>query len=141
MDVTPRKRTKIITLHQYGNNMTQRKIAEVVGVSLGVVNKLIRQHRETGNVNVRRKGKCGRRRKTTDHDDRYLLRESMRDPRKNSEDLMRDLVNCGTCKISSSTVRRRLIEKGRMARRPIKKQLLTKAMKAKRLDWAKRHKD
>ena len=65
----------------------------------------------------------------------------MRDPRKNSEDLMRDLVNCGTCNISSSTVRRRLIEKGRMARRPIKKQLLTKAMKAKRLDWAKRHKD
>ena len=43
MDVTPRKRTKIITLQQYGNNMTQRKIAEVVGVSLGVVNKLIRQ--------------------------------------------------------------------------------------------------
>ena len=43
--------------------------------------------------------------------------------------------------ISSSTVRRRLIEVGRMARRPVKKQLLTSVMKKKRYNWALKLKD
>ena len=43
--------------------------------------------------------------------------------------------------MSSSTVRRRLLEKGRKARKPKKKQLLTAAMKKKRFNWAKKHKD
>ena len=43
--------------------------------------------------------------------------------------------------VSSSTVRRRLLENGRKARRPKKKQLLTAAMKRKRFNWAKKHKD
>jgi len=38
--------------------------------------------------------------------------------------------------VHSSTIRR-LIERGRIARRPKKKQLLTTVMKKKRLQWAK----
>ena len=38
-----------------------------------------------------------------------------------------------------STVRRRLLEAGRRARKPIKKQLLTTAMMKKRLVWAKKY--
>ena len=50
--------------------------------------------------------------------------------------LRKDLLSSGV-NVSSSTVRRRLIECGRMARRPVKKQLLTANMKKKRLNWAK----
>ncbi|GFX15347.1 hypothetical protein TNCV_3302761 [Trichonephila clavipes] len=41
--------------------------------------------------------------------------------------------------VDSSTVRRRFIEAGRFARKPIKKQLSTPAMKKKRLDWARKY--
>uniref|UniRef100_A0A3Q3J165 Transposase Tc1-like domain-containing protein n=1 Tax=Monopterus albus TaxID=43700 RepID=A0A3Q3J165_MONAL len=43
--------------------------------------------------------------------------------------------------VSSSTVRRRLLEVGRKAYRPVKKQLLTKAMKVKRYKWALKYKN
>ena len=49
---------------------------------------------------------------------------------------MRDIDDSGV-HVSSSTVRRRLLENGRKARRPKKKQLLTAAMKQKRFNWAK----
>ena len=62
------------------------------------------------------------------------------DPRKTSSDLQRDFF-CAGVVIDASTVRRRLLEVGRKARRPVKKQLLTAAMKKKRLAWAKEHKN
>ena len=59
---------------------------------------------------------------------------------KTSEKLKRDLDKSGV-HVSSFTVRRRLLEKGRKARKPQKKQLLTAAMKKKQFNWAKKHKD
>ena len=59
--------------------------------------------------------------------------------KKTSVDLKRDLSAAGV-NVDSSTIRRRLIERGRLARRPKKKQLLTPIMKKKRLQWAKKHK-
>ncbi|XP_076339233.1 uncharacterized protein LOC143240532 [Tachypleus tridentatus] len=41
MDVTPRKRTKIVTLHEH-TGMTYREIADVVGVSLSTVSRVIK---------------------------------------------------------------------------------------------------
>ena len=43
--------------------------------------------------------------------------------------------------VCDSTVRKRLLENGRKARKPIKKQLLTDGMKKQRLDWAKQHRN
>ena len=106
----------------------RRKIAETVGVSLGSVSSILKQKRETGNVEVQRKGRCGNQRKTTKRYDLTLLRKSKLNPRKTSEELKRDMDDSGV-HVSSSTVRRRLLEKGRKARRPKKKQLLTAAMK------------
>ena len=50
--------------------------------------------------------------------------------------LRKDLLSSGV-NVSSSTVRRRLIECGQMARRPVKKQLLTANMKKKGLTGQK----
>ena len=59
MNITPRKRTRIVTLHTLAS-FSQRKIAEMVGVSLGAVNRIVKQSKETGNVVTRRKMKCGK---------------------------------------------------------------------------------
>ena len=139
MDITPRKRAKIVTLRDH-TTMSQRKIVESVGVSLGSVSSILKQKRETGNVEVQRKERCGRKRKTTKRDDLILLRYSKINPRKISDELKRNLDESGV-HVSSSTVRRRLLEKGRKARKPKKKQLLNAAMKKKRFNYAKKHKD
>ena len=120
--------------------MSQRKIAESVSVSLGSVSSILKQKRKIVNIEIQRKGRCKRKRKTTKRDDFTLLRNSKVNPRKTSEELKRDLDESGV-HVSSSTVRRRLLEKGRKARKPKKKQLLTAAMKKKRFNWAKKHKD
>lgn len=139
MDVTPRRRMKIVTLHEH-TDKTYRDIARIVGVSPATVSRVVKKKKETGCISPKRKGKCGPKRKTTARDDAYLIRESVKDPRKTSDALKRDLGEKGI-EISSSTVRRRLLEVGRKARRPVKKQLLTKVMKVKRYKWGLKYKN
>ena len=105
MDITPRKRAKIVTLRDH-TTMPQRKITKSVGFSLGSVSSIFKQKRETGNVEVQRKGRYGRKRKTTKRDDLTLLRNRKINSRKTSEELKRDLDKSGV-HVSSSTVRKR----------------------------------
>lgn len=135
MDVTPRKRSKIVSLSEH-TSMTQRQIASECGVGLGTVNAILKQFKETGSFSPRRKGKCGRKRKTTATQDRLLVRKSKVNPKLTAVDLNRELAAHGT-NLHVTTVRRRLLDAGRKARRPAKKQLLTPAMCKKRLLWAK----
>ena len=139
MDVTPRKRAKVLALHQH-TKKSQREIANCVGVSQPTVHRLIKKFQIEKDLTPNRKGNCGRKKKTTPRTDAYLLRESKLNPRKTSFELQKDLVSAGTV-VDSSTVRRRLLAVGRRARRPIKKQLLTSKMKQKRLIWAKKYQD
>ena len=76
--------------------------------------------------------------KTTTRDDKMILQNTFKDLRKTSEDLQRDLATAGV-NVDSSTVRKRLLEVGRKARSPCKKQLLTVAMKKKRLKWGNKY--
>uniref|UniRef100_A0A3Q3KA92 Transposase Tc1-like domain-containing protein n=1 Tax=Monopterus albus TaxID=43700 RepID=A0A3Q3KA92_MONAL len=123
-----------------GKSTSSKYDTGAVGVSLATVSRVIKMKKETGSVSPKRKGKCGRKRKTTPRDDAYLIRESVKDPRKTSDALKVDLKEKGI-EVSSSTVRRRLLEVGRKAYRPVKKQLLTKAMKVKRYKWALKYKN
>ena len=63
-DINPRKRTSIATLHQY-NQASSRDISKKIGVPQTSVSKIIRQYQTTGSVSPKRKGKCGRKRKTS----------------------------------------------------------------------------
>jgi DNA-directed RNA polymerase specialized sigma24 family protein len=49
MDLTPGKRSKIITLYEH-TSLTHREIAEQSQVSLGAVNKIIKIKDETGSI-------------------------------------------------------------------------------------------
>ena len=139
MDVSPRKRASILTLRE-NTEKTYQEISKIVGVSISTISRIMKMKKETGSVTPKRKGTCGRKRKTTPRDDAYLIRESVKDPRKTSDAIKTTLGEKGI-EISSSTVRRRLLEVGRKAYRPVKKQLLTKTMKTKRYKWGLKYKN
>ena len=138
MDVTPRTRAKVVALKEHAS-LSVRKIARKLDLSKSTVGRIIKKRETTGDAGVSRCGKCGRKRKTTVRDDKMIVRNSVLNPRKNSREFQRDLIPAGI-HIDSSTVRRRLLAAGRLARKPQKKPLLTTAMKAKRLNWAKKYK-
>ncbi|KAJ4445025.1 hypothetical protein ANN_06824 [Periplaneta americana] len=94
---------------------------------------------ETLSVTPRKKGNCGRKRKTSPADDPLIVRKSKLNPRLTALDLTRELMATTGANIHVTTVRRRLLEAGRRARKPIKKQLLTPVMCKKHLMWAKLH--
>ena len=83
MDDSPRKRTSILTLHK-NTEKTFREISNIVGVSISTISRVLKIKKETGSVTSKRKGKCGRKRKTTPRDDAYLLQESVKGPKKTS---------------------------------------------------------
>jgi hypothetical protein len=65
--------------------------------------------------------------------------DTVKDPRKTSLEISREAGDLGI-HMAPSSVRERLQEKERRARRAVKKQLLTRAMKLKRLPWVRQHK-
>ena len=118
--------------------MSIRQIANKLNIAKSTVGIIVKSPEDKGNPGTRLKGRCCRKRKTTPYDDKVIIRNSVKDPKKNSEDLQRDMVSDGV-NICSSTIRRRLLEIGRTTRKPVCKQLLTAAMEAKRLRWARNY--
>ena len=106
MDVCPRKRASILTLCE-NTEKTYREISKLVGVSISTKSRIMKMKKETGSLTPKRKNKCGRKKKTTPKNDAYLIRESVKDPRKTSDAIKTTLGEKGI-EISSSTVRRRL---------------------------------
>lgn len=137
MSISENIRSRIATLCEH-SNLKQKDIASLCGVSQASVCRISKRFRLTGSLDNTRLGHCGRKRKTTKRADRILLVKSKKNPRLTSEDLRRELLLHGV-QISSRTVRRRLLEFKRPARRPVKRQMLTRRMKRSRLQWAKNH--
>ena len=137
MDITPRKRAQNVTLRQH-SNMTIRKIGGKLNESKSNVGRIFLMMDTNGDVTTTKsRDQCERKRKPTTRDDKIILQNAFKDLRKTSEDLQRDLATAGV-NVDSSTIRKRLLEAGRKARSPCKKQLLTVAIK-KRLKWGKKY--
>lgn len=134
-DLTPAKKSEIRTLLLHTSN-SQRKIAELTGVSAAIVNKIKANIVEKLSLSPKRKGRCGRKRMTTPRDDRQI-RDICLTNRKKSSSYLTKLVKESGLKVSQRTVRRRLVEEGLTGHRPSKKPKLTEAMKKKRLAWAR----
>ena len=84
MDVTPRKRTQIVTLHKH-TATTYWETAAFVGESLATVSRVIKLKEDAASVSPERKGKCHCKKKTAARDVDYLLRQRKKDPRKMSD--------------------------------------------------------
>lgn len=136
-DLSPRKKSEVKTLLQHTNH-SQRKIAELAGVSKSAVNKIKINLDLNQPLSPKRKGHSGRKRITTPRSDR-VIRDICLENRKKSAGLLTQLVQESGIQVSKRTVQRRLAEEGLVGHRPVKKPRLTEAMKKKRLAWAKEH--
>lgn len=138
-DTSPSKCREIKTLLLH-STYSQRDIATIAGVSKSVVNRIKIKLDLNKSLVAGRVGKCGRKRITTPRTDRKI-RDICLENRKKSVARLTTMINDEGIKVSKRTVRRRLAEENLIGRRPIKKPRLTEAMKKKRLQWARQHRN
>lgn len=133
-DTSPLKVTEIKTLLR-NTELSHREIARRVNVSNFTVSKIAREGLNVTNRS-RRRGHCGRKSKTTEADKRFLKREIRRNYGTTTAKLRKSLEEAGTC-VSRTTVWRRLKEMDCESLKPRRIPLLTRAMKSKRLEFAR----
>lgn len=138
-DTSPKKCREIKTLLLHSTH-SQRTIATIAGVSKSVVNRIKIKIDQNRPLEANRVGKCGRKRITTPRTDRKI-RDICLENRKKSVTRLTTMMNDEGINISKRTVRRRLADENLIGRRPTKKPRLTEAMKKKRLQWARQHKN
>ena len=130
-------RMRAVVLYEEGYSMN--KIAERLHVARRTIQELIKKHKETGKVEDR-SGR-GRKKLTTPRQDRAIIKQSLKDRRKTSKQMARELETDFGIALSSRTVRRRLQQGGLKYCRAKKKPLLTAAARRKRLLWARENKN
>ena len=96
------------------SGLSQRPVANVLGVSQSVVSRMWNRFITT--VNVRRNG--GGERSTNEVQDRFLVVQARRHRFDNATPLRRDFQNATGVRISTQTIRNRLHDAGLRSRRP-----------------------
>lgn len=101
-------RVRVLVLHEEGYSST--KIAQKVGCNQSTVVRILQKHKELGVTQDRYR--CGRTRKSTNREDRVLIRTSLANRKLTSSELLREWQDkCGV-KVAPSTVRKRCLEAG-----------------------------
>ena len=138
-DLTPRKISSIKTLidtKSYSNREISRRLA----VSESSVRRIKRKLDLGQELGPQRKERCGRKKIFTPRSECCLKKICLENRFATTKQIQSSLENIGIPS-SERTVRRRLLEINFKACRPAEKPKLTAAMIAKRLTWAKEHKD
>ena len=128
-------RGKVVALRDMG--LSCREVAARVGCSVGAVSEIMKKYQETGTVVD--KPISGRKRVTTQRQDRIMTRISLADRRKTALQISACLKEHHNFAVSVSTVQRRLREVGLKAYRARKKPRLTLTHRQKRLQFAVKH--
>ena len=123
-----------IGMLHYG--LSQRHVANVLGVSQSVVSRMWNRFITTGNVRHLHAG--GRERSTNVVQDRSLVVQARRN-RFDNATLRRDFQNATGVRISTQTIRNRLHNAGLRSRRPAIRVPLTRYHVQMRLAWARDH--
>ena len=134
-DTSVCKKGHVIALHQ--NDISNRQIAIQLRMCKGTVDGIVKRFNEEENVDTHR-NRSGRKKKTR-RMDRSIIKLSKDDPRASSSVLANQMRVLHGVNLSSSCIRRRLLTMGRRAYRPQKSPVLTPAMRAKRVEWARRY--
>jgi len=131
--LTPAQADRAVGMLQAG--LRQVDVAREFETTQSVISRLWNRYRETGTTS-RRPGQ-GRRRCTTQQQDRYITLTIRRDPILPATHLRRQLQNQIGVQISVRTVRNRIHEIGLSARRPFRGVPLRQRHIAQRLEWAR----
>ena len=121
-------------------NYSDCRILSICKASRNSVQNVKNRLRMSGNPLNRRKGRCGRKNKTTKNDDRILIRNLRRDPMASSANLKNDWKPHGV-NVDASTVRRRLTSLGCKSKVMKKVPVRTAQMKKRRLEFAMKYRN
>ena len=99
------------------SGLSQRHVANVLGVSQSVVSRMWNRFITTGNFRHLLAG--GRERSTNEVQDRFLVVQARRHRFDNARTLRRDFQNATGVRISTQTIRNRLRDAGLRSRRPV----------------------
>lgn len=124
-------------LNSFRNGMRKAKIARNFGLHRSIVSRIIKRYVSTGNICIVKNS--GRPKKSTQREDRTLIRISNENPFLSSTKISTILNGEHNIDLSARTVRRRLVENGLFGRRPAKKPLLSRKNRLARLEFAKNH--
>lgn len=136
-ELSESERSRILLLSEEG--LSQVAIAKRLKCSRCAVQTTIKRVQETGELKIR-PGR-GRKRKTTDREDRWLCRQALVNRRQSARNLTNAFQNAHNITLSPRTIARRLGEVGLKARRPRKKPYLSEVNRRKRVAWAEKHKN
>ena len=118
--------------------LSQRHVANVLGVSQSVVSRMWNRFITTGNVRHLHAGR--RERSTNEVQDRFLVVQARHHQSDNATMLRRDFQNAtGVRILSTQTIRNRLHDAGLRSRRPAIRVPLTRYHMQMRLAWARDH--
>ena len=119
------------------SGLSQRHVANVLGVSQSVVSRMWNRFITTGNVMHLHAG--GREHSTNEVQDRFLVVQARLHRFDNATTLRRDFQNATSVRISTQTIRNRLHDAGLRSRRPAIRVSLTRYHVQMRLAWARDH--
>lgn len=138
MSLPLHKRYEIVFLHEHPNGpkLGYTAISKIVKCSRDTVGRWIKRWKETKDLSD--EPKAGRPRCTTDKEDKQIVKLAEKVEALTCSDIHSAIEKKGI-NVSSSTVRRRIIEAEGKYSAPISKPLLTDNHREKRLQWAKKH--
>ena len=136
-DISACKKAQITILLE--QRQTNRAIPLACGVSTGTVQNIRNKLRNSKTLSPKRKSRCGKKKATSEQDDRILLRNLRRQPLASAKQLKSEWEQHGVI-VSTRTVRRRLNKMDCRSVKPRRVPTLTAKMKKKRLEFAKSYK-
>ena len=77
MDITPSKRSQVAALRQH-SSLSIRQIVDQLCIAKLTVGRIVKATDENGDISIHRRGRCGRKRKTTFYDDKMIIRNSVK---------------------------------------------------------------
>lgn len=138
MSLTVKQRWEVVFLcrHRLGPKLSPGRAAEEIGCSTHAAKYWLKTFEETGDV--MEIPKSGRKRKTSESEDKKILKASTLSPQASSSQLSRALEARGV-KVSKWTIQRRLHEADFVCASPLLKPLLTERHRMCRLAFARRN--
>lgn len=135
MQITVDEVARAVALVEDGRSV--RYAARSIGKPETTVRRAIKRYRETNSYS-RRHG-SGRPRATSARDDRFVILQSLRDRHSTAIEVAHQLRNVRGTAVNPQTVRRRLVEYGLRARRPVLVPQLSLLHRQRRLEFARVH--
>ena len=135
-ETTETERAQMKTLRDEG--YSYRYIAHRMHLSPSTMYKCVQRHEQNGNF--KNTPGRGRKKKLSISDEKYLKVSSLRNRRKSSKELTRDLEEATGKRVSPRLVRKTLTTAGLGGYVAVRKPMLRKRNKHKRLIWARIHK-